>query len=246
MTVGNGGLVAKRAKKTKRTKATKGTKGIRKRTKATKRARATRRARARTGTRKAARRGAKKPKKPAAAASAKATVKGALAGAVQAVAKRLPGTSADLDALTLLERDHRRLEDLLKRGEETTEAAVTRRRELLETVTKMLTIHETIEEQVLYPALKQHPETRAIVLEGFQEHHVADLIVKELHQVAEDNEAWGAKFKVLKENIEHHIEEEEGSMFRSARGVMTREQLLGLGTKMARMKAELEATGRSS
>jgi len=188
----------------------------------------------------------KKPSKPTTAASAKAAVKGAVAGAVQAVAKRMPGTSAQLDALTLLERDHRRLENLLKQGEETTEAAVKRRRELLETVSTMLTIHETIEEKILYPALEQHPETRAIVLEGFQEHHVADLIVKELHQVAEDNETWGAKFKVLKENIAHHIDEEEGPMFRTARGVMTRDQLLALGARMAKMKNDLETTGRSS
>ena len=52
-----------------------------------------------------------------------------------------------------------------------------------------------------------------IVLEGFQEHHVADIIVKELHQVAKDNEQWGAKFKVLKESLEHHIQEEEGEIF---------------------------------
>ena len=82
------------------------------------------------------------------------------------------------------------------------------------------------------------PEAKDIVLEGFQEHHVADLIVKELHTTALDNERWGAKFKVLKENIEHHIQEEEGPMFRTARGVMSRDELLQLGAQMARMKAE--------
>jgi len=216
-----------------------------KRAKSPRRARATR-ARARVRAAAAKRRRPKRPAKPTTTASAKATVKGAIAGAVQAVAKRLPGASANVDAFTLLETDHRRLEDLFKQGEETTAAAVKRRRELLETVSTALTIHETIEEKVLYPALEQHPETRAIVLEGFQEHHVADLIVKELHQVAEDNEAWGAKFKVLKENIEHHIEEEEGKMFRTARGVMTRAQILALGARMAKMKTALESTGRSS
>jgi len=184
--------------------------------------------------------------KPSTLASAATTVRGAVAGAVAAVTRRLPWASSEQDAITLLETDHRRLEDLFKQGEETTAAAVKRRRELLETVSTALTIHETIEEKVLYPALEQHPETRAIVLEGFQEHHVADLIVKELHQVAEDNEAWGAKFKVLKENIEHHIEEEEGKMFRTARGVMTRAQILALGARMAKMKTALESTGRSS
>jgi hemerythrin-like domain-containing protein len=85
--------------------------------------------------------------------------------------------------------------------------------------------------------LQAHPEARDIVLEGFQEHHVADVIVKELHDVARDHEQWGAKFKVLKESIEHHIQEEEGPMFRTARGVLSREELQDMGARMKKMKA---------
>jgi hemerythrin-like domain-containing protein len=133
--------------------------------------------------------------------------------------------------------DHRRLEDLLKRGEDTTERAVKGRAELLDILASQLIVHELIEEQVLYPALKGHPEAKAIVLESYQEHHVADLIVKELKGLRKDDERWGAKFKVLKENIEHHIEEEEGTMFRIARGVLAREELQELGARMAAMKA---------
>ena len=158
---------------------------------------------------------------------------GALAGAVAIVTKRLPG---DTDAIALLEADHRRLEDLLKQGGETTERAIKGRAELLATITSELNMHELIEEKILYPVLQAHPEARDIVLEGFQEHHVADVIVKELHEVATNDEQWGAKFKVLKESIEHHIQEEEGPMFRTARGVMTREELQALGARMAQMK----------
>ena len=163
-----------------------------------------------------------------------ANVKGALAGAVVAVKKRLPGGA--LDAITLLETDHRRLEALLKRGEDTTTRAVRTRKTLLETIKRELTIHETIEERVLYPALQEYSEARDIVLEGFQEHHVADLIVKELYDTPVSAEEWGAKFKVFKENIEHHIKEEEGPMFRTARGVMSRDQLVALGAQMREMK----------
>jgi len=158
--------------------------------------------------------------------------------ALKAVTKRLPG--AELDALTLLEADHRRLKDLLARGEETTEGAAKQRKTLLDTIAAELTIHETIEERLLYPALKEHPETRDIVLEGFEEHHVADVIMKELTETPVADEQWGAKFKVFKENIEHHIEEEEGPMFRTARGVMTQEDLLALGRRMAEMKRAAE------
>ena len=109
---------------------------------------------------------------------------------------------------------------------------------MLDTLTRELNAHELIEEKVLYPALQSHPQAKDIVLEGYQEHHVADLLVKELHGLAESDEDWGPKFKVLKENIDHHIEEEEGEMFRTARGIFSREELQQLGTLMAKMKAD--------
>lgn len=186
----------------------------------------------------------RKPKagsrQPSAATKAAVNVKGAVKGAVVAFTRRLPGGDTGMDAITLLETDHRRLEDLLKRGEETTGRAERERKTLLDTIAQELTIHETIEERVLYPALKEYPEARDIVLEGVQEHHVADLIMKELYDTAVSDEDWGPKFKVFKENIEHHIKEEEGPMFRTARGVMTREELLQLGAKMAAMKTAAE------
>jgi hypothetical protein len=174
-------------------------------------------------------------------ASAATAITGTMKGAVAAVKKRLPGAATPTDALTLLETDHRRLEALLRQGEETTERAVKGRADLLRTIVSALTVHERIEEQLLYPALEKYPEAHAIVLEGFQEHHVADLIVGELEDVATDDEQWAAKFKVLKENIEHHIQEEEGPMFRTARGVMPADELELLGARMAKMKADAEA-----
>jgi hemerythrin-like domain-containing protein len=67
---------------------------------------------------------------------------------------------------------------------------------------------------------------------------VADLLVKELHGLARSDERWGPKLKVLKENIEHHIEEEEGDMFPTARSVMSRAELEELGARMEAMKAD--------
>ena len=228
----------KRAGTAKRTRAKA---GARKRT-AKKKAAAKKKgsARKRTAQARPARKTARRPqasKRPTRVASATTAVKGAVAGAIAAVSRVLPGTSGAPDAITLLEDDHRRMEALLAQGEDTTERAVSGRTELLTTLTAELNLHELIEEQVLYPALKAHPEAREIVLEGYQEHHVADLIVKELHEVAKDDERWGAKFKVLKENIEHHIEEEEGEMFRTARAVLGADELQALGARMAALRA---------
>ena len=173
-------------------------------------------------------------------ASAASAVRGVVAGAVQAVAGSFPWSADENDPIALLESDHRRFEDLMKKGEETTERAVKGRTALLDTLTAALDVHELIEERILYPALKPHAETRDIVLEGFQEHHVADILVKELHQVAKDDEQWGAKFKVLQESLEHHIKEEEGTMFPGARRVLSAEELQELGARMRKLKAQEE------
>lgn len=173
-------------------------------------------------------------------ASAASAVRGVVAGAVQAVAGSFPWSADENDPIALLESDHRRFEDLMKKGEETTERAVKGRTALLDTLTAALDVHELIEEKILYPALKPHAETRDIVLEGFQEHHVADILVKELHQVAKDDEQWGAKFKVLQESLEHHIKEEEGTMFPGARRVLSAEELKELGARMRKLKAQEE------
>jgi hemerythrin-like domain-containing protein len=173
-------------------------------------------------------------------------VKGAVAGAVAAVARRLPGASRQPDAIVLLERDHRRLEALLDQAEKTRARPARRRTDLLDTITLELNVHELIEEKVLYPALKAHPEAKDIVLEGFQEHHVADLIVAELHGMAKDDERWGAKMKVLKESIEHHIDEEESKMFRTARAVISQDDLQRLGRDMAVMKAAAQRAEKNA
>ena len=182
----------------------------------------------------------KAPAKPTALKAAATRLRGVAATAIVAVKERLPWGHNENDPILLLETDHRRFEALMKQGEDTTERAVKARTELLETLTAALAVHELIEEKILYPTLKSHPEARDIVLEGYQEHHVADLIVKELHQVAKDDEQWGAKFKVLKESLEHHIKEEEGGMFPTARAVLSREELDDLGARMKALRAEHE------
>ena len=144
--------------------------------------------------------------------------------------------SSTPDALEILEREHRRFEELLKQGDDTTERARATRRELLAMLTGDLNAHELMEEKVLYPALQAHPQAREVVLEGFQEHHFADVILKELHEVATNDEAWGAKFAVLKENVQHHIDEEERIMFRLARGIFSPDELRLLAARMQKVR----------
>ena len=179
-------------------------------------------------------------KKPGRIASAAKVAAGVALLAMDEVLKRLPWARNVNDPIELLKSDHRRFENLLKEGESTTERAKKGRREILTTLTNELNVHEALEEKILYPALKPHSEAHDIVLEGFQEHHVADLIIKELHEVDKDDEKWGAKFKVLKESVEHHIGEEENKMFPIARSVLKSDELLALGAQIRKLKSELE------
>ena len=147
------------------------------------------------------------------------------------------------DAVKLLENDHRRFEKLMEEGEGTTERARKRRKDVLSTLAAEIVAHERKEEKVLYPALKRHSEARDIVLEGYQEHHVADVLLGELKNMDPGDERWGAKFKVLKESLEHHIEEEEGHMFRTARSVLGRDRLEELGRRMQAMDGRRRVRG---
>jgi hemerythrin-like domain-containing protein len=147
-----------------------------------------------------------------------------------------------VDAIALLKDDHAKVKKMLSALEETTERAVKTRQEGLAELKRELQIHEAIEEEIFYPALKQHAEAKEIVLEAYEEHDVVDSIMGEIERTPVDDERWGAKFKVMKENLEHHIEEEEGEMFKHARNVFDREALEELGRQMqARKEAGLAA-----
>jgi hemerythrin-like domain-containing protein len=141
-----------------------------------------------------------------------------------------------MDALKLLKTDHDKVKRLLAELESTTERGVKTREELFSTIKGELTIHEIIEEEIFYPELKSHPKAKEIVLEGYEEHNVVDTLMGELERLPVDDERWGAKATVMKENIEHHIEEEEGEMFKRARQVFDDAELEDLGTRMERRK----------
>jgi hemerythrin superfamily protein len=147
-----------------------------------------------------------------------------------------------MNAITLLENDHRTVERLLDELEPTTERAVKTRQELFARLKTELTVHEIIEEEIFYPTLKQHPRAKEIVLEGYEEHDVVDTLMGELAHLDVEDETWGPKCRVMIENIRHHIEEEEGDMFQKARQVFDRAELEDLGQAMDSRKTEAMRT----
>src|ERR1043165_3694625 len=144
-----------------------------------------------------------------------------------------------MDALDLIKEDHKRLKKMLK---ETLEAETSQREERMDHLRTELVAHERMEEEVFYPRLRDEKKTHEPVLEGYEEHHVADVILDELLDVPPETDLWKAKVKVLKENVEHHMDEEEDELFKGARAALDREELNRLGERMERIKRSAEAS----
>jgi hypothetical protein len=151
-----------------------------------------------------------------------------------------------MDAFTLLKNDHKKVAALFEQLEPTTERLVKARAEIFAELKEELDVHAHIEETILYPALKQEAETRDITFEGLEEHHVIKMLLSELAGMAVYSEEWTAKAKVLQENVEHHVEEEETEMFKLGREALTREQIEDLGTRLEAEKNKVVAVAATA
>jgi len=154
-----------------------------------------------------------------------------------------------MNAFQLLKEDHQKVSGIFQQLEPTTERAEKTRTELFEKLKQELDVHAHIEETIFYPTLKEAAETREIVLEGYEEHAVVKTLLTELEGMDVTSEQWTAKFKVLMENVEHHVEEEEGEMFQKARQVLSEDEITQLGERMAeekqRMLGQLNQSARA-
>src|SRR5919205_1053573 len=103
-----------------------------------------------------------------------------------------------MNAFEILKEDHARVSALFEKLEPTTERALKTREELFTKLKNELDVHTQIEEQLLYPVLKEEEETRDITMEGIQEHHLVKVLLKEIEALPADCEEWTAKLTVLK------------------------------------------------
>jgi hypothetical protein len=149
-----------------------------------------------------------------------------------------------MNAIKLLTQDHRAVEELFGKFENARGAAT--KQKLVHRICAELKIHTSIEEEIFYPALKGKIDD-ALLEEAIVEHDGAKILVNDLEAAAPDEDYYDAKVKVLSEEIEHHVKEEEkerDSMFARAR--KTDVDLDALGERMAARKAELVAENEAS
>jgi hemerythrin-like domain-containing protein len=145
-----------------------------------------------------------------------------------------------MDAIELLKTDHREVEELLKRITDLEEEDGEERGELFEQLVPKLKAHETIEQEIFYPAAKEAgEEAEEIVSHSYVEHHLVDVLIGEIGELAPGEEEWTAKAHVLKELIQHHVDEEQDELFPATRTGLGRERLQQLGEEMQARKDEL-------
>jgi hemerythrin-like domain-containing protein len=142
-----------------------------------------------------------------------------------------------MDAIALLKADHAEVEKLFKRFEELGPRARKTKLDIAKKVIAALSQHAAVEEQVLYPTIREQlPDDEDLVLEALEEHHVAKWLLSELDGMTPDDERFSAKFMVLAESVRHHVKEEEGEMFPKLRKSFTKSELNDLGESLAAAK----------
>ncbi|RKH62872.1 hemerythrin domain-containing protein [Corallococcus llansteffanensis] len=136
-----------------------------------------------------------------------------------------------MHALELLKQQHEEVSKLFKKYEKLADHADEERQEFFEQIADRLGAHAKIEELYFYPALKKE-DTEDDLREAVEEHLVVKRLIADLISMDASDEEFDAKMKVLQENVEHHVEEEEKELFKSARKLLSKEQLEDLGIQM--------------
>jgi hemerythrin-like domain-containing protein len=141
------------------------------------------------------------------------------------------------DAIVVLKEEHQQIRKAFRAFEAAGENALVRKGTLVDRIIELLTIHTYIENEVMYPRVRELlPELEDDVLESYEEHHVADVLVLELSSMKPSDERFVAKTTVLIENVEHHMDEEEQEWFPQVRKGLGRKQLQEIGAEMLRKR----------
>ena len=141
------------------------------------------------------------------------------------------------DAIVMLKNDHQQILRCFKDFERAGDGAVKTKGKLVDRIIELLTVHTYIENEVMYPRVRELvPDLEDDVLESYEEHFVADVLVMELAALKPDAERFTAKATVLIENVRHHIEEEEQEWFPQVREALGRKVLQEIGAEMVEAK----------
>lgn len=114
----------------------------------------------------------------------------------------------------MLREDHQKITQLFHQFNGTT--SPTEKRNIVTAAISALEVHATLEEELIYPAWQEYIDTRDLMDEALEEHHLLDVLIKEIKHMHPENDRYNAKFRVLSEHVKRHIKEEEGKIFPQA------------------------------
>ena len=147
--------------------------------------------------------------------------------------------STSTDAIVMLREDHLEMRRVFREFERAKDATPSKQRRLVDKMMKLLVEHTHIENEVMYPRVRELvPALEDDILESYEEHHVADLLISELALMRPGDERYRAKALVLIENVRHHMDEEENEWFPQVREALGRNQLQELGAAMKQARKD--------
>jgi hemerythrin superfamily protein len=149
-----------------------------------------------------------------------------------------------MNILELLKADHQKVAELFAKVEET--ESEKQHQQLFEKIKTELEMHTHIEETILYPVLEEHEELKDMVMEAYEEHRQVKTLIREISALVDGSEKFDAKLKVMGENIEHHVGEEEKEMFPRVAWLISHHKLEHLGEEMERIKKEAVKASRAA
>lgn len=142
-----------------------------------------------------------------------------------------------MDIFSRLKTDHDRMRSMIKEIKETSDRA--KCGQLYQTMHDEVIAHSLVEEKVLYQSLTGSEDAGEKAMEGWNEHHLIEGLLEELILMSPDSAGWKAKFQVLGELLEHHIEEEEEELFEEARKTLDDSRAKTLGQEFDRRKGQM-------
>ena len=140
------------------------------------------------------------------------------------------------DIISLIKNDHRVVKELFNRIEKSSPRASKTRTNLYKELREALLKHSHAEEKALYPRLKEHAKTKDIAFESVEEHGVVSYLLKMIDATPADSDEWTALTAVLRETIEHHVDEEEGIMFSKMGKIFSKDDLEVMGQEFEKSK----------
>jgi len=145
-----------------------------------------------------------------------------------------------MNAVKMLKQQHREVEKLFEKFEAA--KSPDRRRKVFEEIADALAVHAAIEERHFYPGVKKR-QTEDLLLESVEEHLEIKRVISDLLHTEPQDDTFDAKVKVLQEDVEHHVQEEEDELFPKVERLIAEDELEAIGEAMEETAKELKSAG---